>query len=267
MWALGTAAALGTVIAVLHTFVRADPTIDALMDGNAPADAQQGLRMMWHGMTLIAWTCPVVLLLLRHRPATVTRPALGFVALLNGSQAVLYAAAAVAEGASGPLSLPHWALHAPVAILAWLARPPRPAEREAPPSRPCRQRLVVLVATLLLSTTMAILHFIEGTFLGWAADLLSSDTGSPEEPALYVMWLFSCVLFASVPLSVAWSLRAPVAAGRFVVRYNAVLMAALMASWARAVASGEGDAIQSTGWIALALLSALTALSAPRPKS
>ncbi|MGP4022046.1 hypothetical protein [Actinomadura sp. 3N407] len=268
--ALGAAAALATVIAVLHTFVQATPTIDALMAGDTPAESQQGLRMMWHGMSAIAWTCPVVLLLLRRMPAAVTRPVLGFVALLNGSQALFYAAAGLAvlwaDGASGPLSLPQWALHAPVAALAWLARPSRPAQQSARPARRRRGHLVLPWFTAIFATVMAAFHFVQGTFMSWPAEVLASNTTSPAKPALYVMWLFSCVVFTSVPVAVVWSLRAPAAAGRFVVRYAAVLVAALMVSWCIEVTFVSGDDLQPSGWPVLGVLAALTALSAP-PRS
>ncbi|MEU8802871.1 hypothetical protein [Spirillospora sp. NPDC048819] len=266
VWTLGAAAALAAVLAVLHTFVQATPTIDALMAGDTPAESQQGLRMMWHGMSAIAWTCPVVLLLLRQAPAAAARPVLGFVAVLNGSQAVFYAAAALvllwADGSFGSLSLLPWALHAPVAVLAWLARPSRP-ERQTPPPARRRGRLVLLWSTTVLAAVMAAFHLIQGTFMSWPAEVLASDTTSPAKPALYVMWLFSCVVFLSVPVAVVWSLRAPAAAGRFVVRYAAVLVAALMVSWFVEVTFVSGDDLQPSGWVVLGLLATLTALSAP----
>ncbi|MET8875290.1 hypothetical protein [Nocardia sp. NPDC004604] len=267
-WALKTAVAVATITAVLHTFVQATPTIGALMAGNATAEAQQGLRMMWHGMSAIAWSYPVVLLLLPRKPAPVTRPALGYIALLNGTQALLYAAAGVwVDGASGLRSLPQWTLHAAVAGLALLARPPRSAEESQPPVRPRPGRRVLLWVATLVGALNAILHTALATFQGWPAALLTSDTLSSPKQALYAMWLFSCVLFISVPAVVVWSLRAPAAAGRFVVRYAAVLAAALMVSWACAMAFGLGHDLTPVGPFSLGLLVALTALSAPpRPR-
>ncbi|MEH6378621.1 hypothetical protein V7793_30430 [Streptomyces sp. KLMMK] len=266
-WALWAAVAVATVTAALHTFVQAGPTVDALMAGDAAAEARQGLRMMWHGMSAIAWTYPVVLVLLRHRPAAVTRPALGCVALLNGAQAVMYVATGPAgDGISGLLSLPEWALHAPVAVLAWLARPARPPGRPAPKARRSRGRLVLLGLAIAFSGFMAVFHTVSGTFDSWPADLLDSDTALDPKLTLYAMWLFSCVLFWTLPLTVLWSLRAGTEAGRFLLFYAAVLVTALAVSWTVSKALGVAPDLPPFGPVSLGLNAALTALSAhPRP--
>ncbi|WP_424888457.1 hypothetical protein [Streptomyces sp. XH2] len=267
-WALWAAVAVATVTAALHTFVQAAPTVDALMAGDAAAEAQQGLRMMWHGMSAIAWSYPVVLVLLRHRPAAVTRPALGCVALLNGSQAVMYAATGLAgHGVSGLLSLPEWALHAPVAVLAWLARPARPPGGPAPKARRSRGRLVLLWLAIAFSAFMAAFHTVSGTFDSWPADLLDSDTALGPKLTLYAMWLFSCVLFWTVPLTVVWALRARTEAGRFLLAYVALLVTALAVSWAVTKALGTAPDLPPVGPVSLGLNAALTVLSArPRPR-
>ncbi|GGY02066.1 hypothetical protein GCM10010324_56220 [Streptomyces hiroshimensis] len=269
-WALWAAVAVATITAVLHTFVQTTPTLDALMAGDAAAEGRQGLRMMWHGMSAIAWTYPVVLVLLRHCPAAVTRPALGCVALLNGSQAVMYVATGLGgHGISGLLSVPEWALHAPVAVLAWLARPARPPGRPAPHTRRSRGRLVLLWLAIVFSTFMAVFHTVSGTFDSWPAYLLDSDTALDPKLTLYAMWLFSCVLFWTLPLTVVWSLRARTEAGRFLLAYVAVLVAALAVSWAVTKALGIAPDLTPAGPVSLGLNATLTALSArprPRPK-
>ncbi|QLE70602.1 hypothetical protein FGW37_02360 [Streptomyces rectiverticillatus] len=260
--------AVATVTAVLHTFVQATPTVDALMAGDAAEEAQQGLRMMWHGMSAIAWSYPVVLVLLRHRPAAVTRPALGCVALLNGSQAVSYVATGLGgDGTSGLLSLPEWALHASVAVLAWSARPARPPDRPAPQTRRSRGRLVLLWLAVAFSGYMAVFHFVYGTFDSWPAQLLDSDTALDPKLTLYAMWLFSCVLFCTPPLTVLWSLRAGTEGGRFLLFYVAVLVTALAVSWTLSKALGVAPGLPPVGPVSLGLNAALTALSArPRPR-
>ncbi|MCQ8768523.1 hypothetical protein [Streptomyces telluris] len=266
-WALWAAVAVATVTAVLHTFVQAAPTLDALMAGDAAADARQGLRMMWHGMSAIAWSYPVVLVLLRHRPAAVTRPALGCVALLNGSQAVMYVATGlVGHGMSGLLSLPEWVLHAAVAVLAWQARPARPPGRPAPRARRGAGRLVLLWIAIAFSTFMAAFHTVYGTFDSWPAALLDSDTALDPKLTLYAMWLFSCVLFWTVPLTVVWALRARTGAGRLLLVYVAALVTALAVSWTVTKALGIAPDLPPTGPVSLGLLAALTVLSA-RPRS
>ncbi|GAA2635381.1 hypothetical protein GCM10010411_87960 [Actinomadura fulvescens] len=261
MWALWSAAALAATAAMLHTFVQADPTIDALMAGDADPESQQGLRMMWHGMSAIAWTYPVVLLLLRHRPATVTRPVLGCVALLNGSQAVLFAATALwVDGASWPASVPEWALHGPVAVLAWLARP---SNGPKPRARRTRGRLVLLWCALMIAALNAIFHTVSGTLQSWPDALLDSDTASGPKLTLYSMWLFSCVVFCAIPVTMVWSRRTSAAAARFLLRYLAALVAALGVSWAGAIAFGLGPDLTPVGPVSLGLLATLTALSAP----
>ncbi|MFC5143269.1 hypothetical protein [Streptomyces aureoversilis] len=269
-WALWAAVAVATVTAALHTFAQAAPALDALMAGDAAAEARQGLRMMWHGMSAIAWTYPVVLVLLRHRPAAVARPALGCVALLNGSQAVMYVATGLGgHGMSGLLSLPEWALHALVAVLAWHARPARPPGGPAPQAGPRRSRgrLVLLWIALAFSAFMAVFHTVSGTFDSWPADLLDSDTALDPKLTLYAMWLFSCVLFWTVPLTVVWSLRARTEAGRFLLAYVAVLVTALAVSWTITKALGIAPGLPPFGPVSLGLIATLTALSArPRPR-
>lgn len=265
--ALWAAAALATVSAALHAFVWTDPTVDALMAGDAAAEARQGLRMMWHGMSAIAWTVPVVLLLLRNRPAAVTRPVLGCVALLSGSQAVLYAVAGVqVHGVSGPLSVPEWALHASIAALAWTARPARPADGPERPARPGRGRLVLLWVALIDAVLNAAFHTVAGTLQSWPEALRTSDTDSGPKLTLYVMWLFSCVLFCAVPAAMVWSRRASAAAGRFLLRYLAVLVAILGVAWGGAIALGHGDDLPPIGAASLGVQALLAALSAP-PKT
>lgn len=262
-WALGAAALLSAAAAILHTFVQATPTLDALLASTAGAETRQSLRMMWHGMSAIAWTYPVLLALLWRRPAGVARPVLAFLAVLNGTQALFLLAAGLwAEGARGPLSLAQWALYAAVAALAWAARPPAPAEKGRPGHRG-RARLVLLWATTIVSGFAAVYHLVVGTFQSWPADLLASDTTSPAKPGLYAMWLFSCVVFAAVPVVQVWSTRAPAAAGRFLVRYTAVLVAALMASWTLTLLLGRGPDMLPVGPFTLGLMAALTAMSVP----
>ncbi|QKW05340.1 hypothetical protein HUT18_02070 [Streptomyces sp. NA04227] len=261
--ALWWAAALAAIAAALHTFVQTGPTLDALMDGDGDPEARQGLRMMWHGMSAIAWTCPVVLLLLRHRPATVTRPVLGLIALLNGSQAALFAVAALwVDGASWPLSTPQWALHAPVAFLAWRARPARPAGRPEPPVRRGRGRLALLWCAIVVAVLNAVVHSL-ATLHSWPDALLASDTASGPKLTLYVMWLFSCVLFCAIPVTMVWSRRTSAAAARFLLGYLAVLVTALAVSWAVTITFGFGPDLTPVGPFSLGLLAALTALSAP----
>ncbi|GLZ79813.1 hypothetical protein Afil01_46200 [Actinorhabdospora filicis] len=262
-WTLGAAALLSAAAAILHTFVQATPTLDALMASTAAPETRQSLRMMWHGMSAIAWTHPVLLALLWRRPAGVARPALAFLAVLNGTQALFLVAAGLwAEGAAGLLSLPQWAPHAAVAALAWAARPSAPTEPGRPGHRG-RARLVLLWATTIVTGCAAVYHLIVGTFHSWPADLLDGDTASPAKPALYAMWLFSCVVFASVPAVLVWSTRAPAAAGRFLVRYTAVLVACLMASWTLTLILGYGPDMLPAGPVTLGLMAALTAMSVP----
>ncbi|WP_143121755.1 hypothetical protein [Saccharopolyspora antimicrobica] len=262
MWALGAAVALATVTAVLRTFVQAAPVIEALMASDAPAESQQALRMMWHGMTAIFWTCPVVLVLLRNRPASVTRPVLGCLALLNGSQAVLYAVTGLWV-VHGPLSVPEWALPAAVAVLTWLARPARSPGPPAAQARRGRGRLVLLWIALINAAFNAVFHTVEGTLMSWPAELLASDTAAGPKLTLYAMWLFSCVLFCAVAVTMARSLWTSSAACRFLLRYLAVLVAALGVSWAGAIAFGAGPDLPLIGPVSLALQAVLAALCAP----
>ncbi|MGI5292089.1 hypothetical protein ACQEVF_53515 [Nonomuraea polychroma] len=267
MWALWSAAAFAVMTAVLQLFVWTAPTIHDLMVGNAAAEARQGLRMMWYGVAAITCTYPLVLLLLRRMPPVVTKPVLGFVALLTGSQALLFTVAALwMDGPQGLLSLPQWALYAAVAALVWLARPPRPAESSAPLARRSRGRLVLFWLTVIFGGFQAILHGVVATSQGWAAELLASNTPPASRPALYVTWLFSCVVFISVPVALVWSLRAPAAAGRFVVRYVAALIGVLMTSWAGTVAFGLGPDMDPAGPVSLAITVVLIALNAPGKK-
>lgn len=258
MWALWSAAALAVITAALQLFVWTAPTLHDLVAGNAPPEAQQGLRMIWYGVAAITLTYPLVLLLLRPMPPDVTRPVLGFVALLNGTQALLFTAAALwLDGPPGLLLLPQWALYAAVAALAWRARPPRPVS----PARRGRARLVLFWVTMMVAVFQAILHSVVATSQGWPAQLLASNTPSASRLALYVTWLFSCVLFISVPAALLWSLRAPAAAGRFVLRYVAALVAVLMVSWASMMALGLGHDMTPAGPFSLALLVTLVALN------
>ncbi|MDA3645816.1 hypothetical protein LZ318_16505 [Saccharopolyspora indica] len=261
-WALWAAAALAAVAAVLHAFVQAAPVIDALMASDATAESQQALRMMWHGMTAIFWTYPVAFVLLRNRSATVARPALGILALLNGSQAVLYAVTGLWV-AHGPLSVPEWALPAAVAVLAWLARPARSPGWPTARAHRSRGRLVLLWIALINAAFNAIFHIVEGTLMSWPAELLASGIAAGPKLTLYAMWLFSCVLFGTVAVTMAWSLRTSSAACRFLLRYLAVLVAALAVSWAGAIAFGAGADLSPIGPVALALQAVLAALSAP----
>ncbi|MER7076520.1 hypothetical protein SAMN02982929_04178 [Saccharopolyspora kobensis] len=262
MWALVTAVALATVTAVLRTFVQTEPVIEALMASDAPAESRQALRMMWHGMTAIFWTYPLVLVLLRNRSASVTRPVLGCLALLNGSQAVLYAVTGLWV-VRGPLSVPEWALPAAVAVLAWLARPARSPGAPATRPRRGRGRLVLLWVALVNAVFNAVFHTVEGTLMSWPAELLASDTATGPKLTLYAMWLFSCVLFCAVAVTMARSLRTSSAACRFLLRYLAVLVAALGVSWAGAIAFGAGPDLPPIGPVALAIQAVLAALSAP----
>lgn len=257
-------AALATVSAVLHTFVQAGPTLDALIDGDAKEETQHGLRMMWHGVSAIAWTYPVVLLLLRPRPTAVTRPVLGCVAMLNGSQAVLYLLAGLrVHGASGLFSVPEWALLAAVAVLAWLARPPASSDKPSPGAARSPRRSRWLWPTLIYAALAAILHTVFATWKGWPADLLASDTPSDPTLTLYAMWLFSCVLFCTLAAALVWSLRAPALASCFLLRYLAVLVGVLAVSWTSAVASGQD--LAPSGAVSLAIQTVLVALSVPPP--
>lgn len=263
-WALRTAVVAATITAVLHTFAQATPIIDALMTHNATAESQQGLRMMWHGMSAIVWTYPVALLLLARMPAAVTRPALGYLALLNGAQAVLYLAAGLwTDGASGLKSLPQWIFHAVVAGLALSARPPRPPEFAQPPVRRHRWQRIVLWLSLIVGSLNAIVHTVLATSQGWPVALLDSDTPSPAKPSLYATWLFSCVVFIAVPATVAWSLRSDPAAARFIVRYTAALVATLAVSCSAAMVFGLGHDLTPIGPLSLTLLATLTALGTP----
>lgn len=126
---------------------------------------------------------------------------------------------------------------------------------------------MLFVVTVAITGLSGIFHTIWGTSQSWPAALLASNTAFLPKLTLYAMWLFSCVIFLSVPAALLWSLRAPAAAGRFVVRYAAVPVVALMAAWASAMALGLGSNLPPTGPISLGLLAALTALSAPsRPR-
>jgi hypothetical protein len=219
-------------------------------------------------MSAIAWTYPVLLLLVRRLPAAVTRPILGFIGLLAGAQALLHAATGLwIEDGSDPWAPPQWTLQVAVAALAFLARPPRSAVAPAPPTRRGPRRLVLLWLTIAFAAVQAIFHTALATLQSWPAALLASDTAGPPTRALYAMWLFSCVLFFSVPTALVWSLWAPAAGGRFVVRYAAVLIAILMVSWAGTMTLGHGPDLPAIGPLSLGLLAALTALSAPpRPR-
>ncbi|MGH8881462.1 MAG: hypothetical protein ACRD0P_29615 [Stackebrandtia sp.] len=263
-WTLWAAVVLAAGAAVLHTFVQTGPTIGALMDGNTPAEARQSLRMMWHGMSAIAWTYPVVLLLMRGAAAEVARPVLGLITLLAGSEALLQAVAGLrADSEAGLLLLPQWTLYAAVAALAWLARPHGTAQGPTQPVRRGRGRLVLLWFTMILGFVAAVYHAVWGTLDQWAAALLVSDTPVGPKLTLYAMWLFSCVVFIAVPVTLTWSLRAPTAAGRFAVRYVAVLIAALMVSWTVTLVLGFGPDMKPVGPPFLGLLVALTAACAP----
>ncbi|WP_433332045.1 hypothetical protein [Spirillospora sp. CA-294931] len=266
-WALWSAMALAAVAAALHTFVLTDPNLDALMNGDAKAESQQGLRMMWHGMSAIAWTYPVVLLLMPRYSASTTRPILGCVALLNGSQAVLYAVAGIwVHGVSGTLAAPEWTLYAAVAVLAWLARPTGPAETHAAPPRRSRKRLALLWFAMVNGALNAIFHTVLATATSWPDGLLDSDTAADPKLTLYAMWLFSCVLFCAVMVTLAWSLRTSAPACRPLLRYLAALVAILAVSWGGAIALGGGSELPVAGAISLGLQATLAFLSAP-PRS
>lgn len=262
-WAYWTAIFLSAATAALHMFILARPTLAALASGDANAESQQGLAMMWHGMSAIMWTYPVALLLVRPMPQETARPVLGFVALLNAAQALFYAGFVVpGYDASVMQLLPQLALHASVAVAAWLARPSRPRQASAPASRK-KWRLMLTWTGIVVGAILAGYHFVEGTFYSWPADVLASNTASPAKLELYVMWLFSCVVFAAVPATLFWSLRAPGAPGRFIVRFAAIFIAMLMVSWASSVALGFSDKLPAVGALTLGLLAALTAAGAP----
>lgn len=259
---LWTAGILSAIIAALHTFVLTTPTIDALMASNTIPEAQQGLRVMWYAMSAIAWTYPIVLRLLSAMPVPVSRPMLGLIALFNGTQALFYMATGLWIDASGQMFLPLCALHSAVGVLALLARPGHQAEALAPARR--GYRLLLFCIATGFTALVATYHAVVGTLQLWPAELLASDITSSPRQMLYAMWLFSCVLFLSIPSALLWSLRAPAAAGRFVLMYVALLAATVMASWISTKALGLSPELLPIGPpVTFGLIIALTVLSAP----
>ncbi|KFC70602.1 hypothetical protein FF80_00874 [Devosia sp. LC5] len=259
------AAVLSAIIAALHTFLLTPLTIDALMAGDTIAKAQQGLRMMWYGMSAIAWTYPIVLLSLTIMRPSATRAMLGLIASFNVAQAMFYLTASLWIDPSSYVVLMLCVLHAAAGALVLYARPPYQAGEPVAPRRG-GYRLVLFCMALAIAAPNAVYHTVFATLYGWPAELLASNTPPAPKQMLYAMWLFSCVLFTSIPAALLWSLRAPAAAGRFVLRYLALLIATLMVSWGSAMALGIGPELLPSGPISLGLLVALTALSAPPSK-
>lgn len=256
---------LSATIAALHTFLLTPPTIDALMAGDTIAKAQQGLRMMWYGMSAIAWTYPIVLLLLAIRRPSAARAMLGLLASFNVAQAMFYLAASFWIAPSSYMVLLLCPLHAAAGALVLYARPPYQVGEPVAPRRR-GYRLVLFCVAVAVAAPNALYHTLFATLFGWPAELLASNTPSVPKQMLYAMWLFSCVLFASIPAALVWSLRAPAEAGRFVLNYLAIVIATLMVSWGSAIALGIGPELLPSGPISLGLLAALTALSAPPRK-
>ncbi|WP_152558261.1 hypothetical protein [Devosia sp. LC5] len=234
----------------------------ALMASSTIPEAQQGLRVIWYAMSAIAWTYPIMLLVLTTPLAPVSRPMLGLIALFNVTQALFHMATGLLIDAAGQMFLALCLLHAAVGVLALLARPPHQAEALAPAPR--GNRLVVFCIATGFTALVATYHTVIGTLQLWPAELLASDITSSPRQLLYAMWLFSCVLFLSIPSALLWSLRAPAAAGRFVLMYIALLAATVMVSWISTKALGLSPELLPIGPpVAFGLIIVLTLLSAP----
>ncbi|MFC7619000.1 hypothetical protein [Microlunatus sp. GCM10028923] len=257
--ALAAAVVLAVLAAVVQSRGFTGPAVTGLLAGDAVGEAKEGLRMMGFAMAVVAWTYPIMLILTRRLTVPGRRAALTMIMVLNASFAISWVGAGLLLGGAGPF----WVLPGVVAVLAWLARPPRP--ERMPMDRPVRSRgrLVIFWFTAALATVTTLFHVGWATVQSWPAQLLASNTAPPQRAEFAAIWLFSCVLFASVATVLILSLRLPADSGRPLVRYAAALVAVIAITRTVTMIMGLGPDHQPAEPIIAGTMAVLIFLSAP----
>ncbi|GAB3759691.1 hypothetical protein [Microlunatus parietis] len=257
-WRLA-AVAVGVLEASVQSWVYGGPAVAGLLAGDAVVEAKEGLRMMGYAMAAVGWTYPIVVIISHRLSAAAGRSLLTMITILNASFGILGLVCQVVLGGGGPL----WILPCAVAVLTWLARPPRPVEVMAGPRR-VGGRAVLFWITAALTTVTTLFHVGWATVQSWPAQLLASNTAAPQRAEFSGIWWFSCVLFISVVTVLILSLRLPARAGRALVRYAAVLVAIIAITRTVTMIMGLGPDHQPAEPLIAGALAVLIFLSAPR---